>query len=332
MILKCVDQPVPQPPITSLIAYKDQGYAIVEFATPELATACLALDGLPYEGISIGVVRPPTFNPADVPMPSGRPPRLQLDKIGFTPKLGARAIADAMAQGDADANCKVFVGEIPTGVDEEQIKPIFASFGEVKSITISRDPQTNESRGFGYVVFASPEVVPLVCKTINGIKVCDQSIVVRPVAVKQQKPVPVMQGEEMVPFLEESDKARETAAKLLKQAGINTGGQIQKSPPSRILVLKNMVTKEDLENPEDYLDIKADIETECSRFGQVLSVAIPRGESPGVGNVIVEYPNIQQAASAAVSLIGRRFNKRIVRATFMSEASYANKQYNVFRV
>ena len=37
VILKCVDQPVPQPPITSLIAYKDQGYAIVEFATPELA-------------------------------------------------------------------------------------------------------------------------------------------------------------------------------------------------------------------------------------------------------------------------------------------------------
>ncbi|CBK21535.2 RNA binding protein [Blastocystis hominis] len=106
VILKCVDQPVPQPPITSLIAYKDQGYAIVEFATPELATACLALDGLPYEGISIGVVRPPTFNPADVPMPSGRPPRLQLDKIGFTPKLGARAIADAMAQGDNEANCK----------------------------------------------------------------------------------------------------------------------------------------------------------------------------------------------------------------------------------
>ena len=34
---------------------------------------------------------------------------------------------------------------------------------------------------------------------------------------------------------------------LLKQAGLSTGGQIQKSPPSRIVVLKNMVTKEDLE-------------------------------------------------------------------------------------
>ena len=183
---------------------------------------------------------------------------------------------------------------------------------------------------------------------VNGMKVCDQSIVVRPVTVKQA-PTVVLTGDDTVeldpsivaqasmdlpdlkvPFIEESDKARETAAKLLRQAGINTGGQIQKSPPSRIIVLKNMVTKEDLENPEDYLDIKADIETECSRFGQVLSLVIPRGESPGVGNVIVEYPNIQQAASAAVSLIGRRFNKRIIRATFMSETSYANKHYNIY--
>ena len=61
----------------------------------------------------------------------------------------------------------------------------------------------------------------------------------------------------------------------------------------------------------------------------MLSVVIPRGESPGVGNVIVAYPSIQQAASAAVSLIGRRFNKHIVRAAFMSEVAYANKQYNV---
>ena len=77
------------------------------------------------------------------------------------------------------------------------------------------------------------------------------------------------------------------------------------------------------------MDIKADIETECSRFGQVLSMVIPRGESPGVGNVIVEYPSIQQAASAAVSLIGRRFNNHIVRASFMSDTAFVSKQYNV---
>ena len=58
-------------------------------------------------------------------------------------------------------------------------------------------------------------------------------------------------------------------------------------------------------------------------------MVIPRGESPGVGNVIVEYPSSQQAASAAVSLIGRRFNNHIVRASFMSETAFVSKQYNI---
>lgn len=49
-----------------------------------------------------------------------------------------------------------------------------------------------------------------------------------------------------------------------------------------------------------------------------------------MGNVIVEYPSIQQAAGAVVALIGRRFNKHIIRAAFMSETAYANKQYNVY--
>lgn len=311
-----------------------------------MATACLAMDGIPFEGSSIGVVRPTDFNPDDVPPPQGRPPRLHMEKVGYTAKIGSSAIAEAISAG-SDQNCKIFIGDIPMGIEEEQLMLLFSPFGPVKSLTITRDPETHESKGFGYVVYENPDLVPLVCEKMNGIKVCDQSLVVRPAAVKQG-PTMVLAGDQAVeldptiavqatldlpdlktPFIAESNKARDAAAKLLKQAGLSTGGQIQKSPPSRILVLKNMVTRDDLENVEDYLDIKSDIETECSRFGQVLSVVIPRGEDPGVGNVIVEYPSIQQAAGAVVALIGRRFNKHIIRAAFMSETAYANKQYNV---
>lgn len=259
-----MDQEIPQPPITSLIAFKDKYYAVVEFQTPELATACLAMDGMPYEGVSIGVVRPTGFNPDDVPAPVGRPPRLHMEKVGYKPKLGSRAIAEATAAA-SDADCKVFVGNIPEGLEEAQLMPLFTPFGAVKSLTLSRDPTTNESRGFGYVVYENPEVVEVVCKEMSGIKVCDQSLDVRPANVKKTNTV-VMDGDEEVkldptlvaqvqldlpdlkkPILAESDEARSVAAKLLKQAGLSTGGQIQKSPPSRIVVLKNMVTKEDLE-------------------------------------------------------------------------------------
>lgn len=139
----------------------------------------------------------------------------------------------------------------------------------MKSLTITRDPETHESKGFGYVVYKNADLVPVVCEKMNGIKVCDQSLVVRPAAVKQG-PTMVLAGDQAVeldpaiavqatldlpdlktPFIAESNKARDAAAKLLKQAGLSTGGQIQKSPPSRILVLKNMVTRDDLEVRED---------------------------------------------------------------------------------
>ena len=277
-INKCVDQEIAQPPITSLIAFKEQGYAIIELQTPELATACLAMDGIPFElhlkcglssrGSSIGVVRPTDFNPDDVPQPQGRPPRLHMEKVGYTAKIGSSAIAEAMSAG-SDQNCKIFIGDIPAGIEEEQLMLLFSPFGPVKSLTITRDPETHESKGFGYVVYKNADLVPVVCEKMNGIKVCDQSLVVRPAAVKQG-PTMVLAGDQAVeldpaiavqatldlpdlktPFIAESNKARDAAAKLLKQAGLSTGGQIQKSPPSRILVLKNMVTRDDLEVRED---------------------------------------------------------------------------------
>lgn len=238
-----------------------------------MATACLVMDGIPYEGVSIGVIRPTEFNPDDVPAPVGRPPRLHMDKVGYTPKLGARDIAAAVnTQNDND--CKIFVGNLAITITEDQVRDLFSPFGEIKSVVVSRDPQTGESRGFGYVVYSTADIISEVCDKMNGMKICDQSIVVRPAAVKQLQTVVVEDGEAVkidrqvaaeasfeMPdlkgsFIAESNEARKTAAKLLKQAGISTGGAIQKSPPSRIIVLKNMVTKEDLE-------VVFDISLEC---------------------------------------------------------------------
>ena len=189
-----------------------------------------------------------------------------MEKVGYKSKLGQTAISQAISNSvNADADCRVFVGEIPLELDESQLTLVFNPFGTVKSCTITRDAVTQESKGFGYVVFENPDVVPVVCEKLNGIKVLDHSLVIRPATVKKLQTV-VMTGDKAVeldptlvaqskfelpdlktPFIDESNKAREAAAMLLKQAGLRTGGQIQKSPPSRILVLKNMVTRDDLE-------------------------------------------------------------------------------------
>jgi RNA recognition motif-containing protein len=46
---------------------------------------------------------------------------------------------------------KLYVGNLSFTSSEEEIKTLFAQFGEVTSVTIIKDRDTGRSRGFGFV-------------------------------------------------------------------------------------------------------------------------------------------------------------------------------------
>ena len=82
----------------------------------------------------------------------------------------------------------------------------------------------------------------------------------------------------------------------LQVPGLQTGGGLNgpglglpPQPPSEILCLMNMVIPEELEDDEEYEDILEDIKAECSKYGYVRSIEIPRPiegvDVPGVGKV-----------------------------------------------
>lgn len=49
---------------------------------------------------------------------------------------------------------KLFVGQIPKTMEEDDIKPIMEEFGEVKDIKIIRDKETGNHKGIAdYLVF-----------------------------------------------------------------------------------------------------------------------------------------------------------------------------------
>lgn len=54
---------------------------------------------------------------------------------------------------------KIFVGGLPISCTEEEFKEYFEKFGNVVEAHIMSDHQTGISRGFGFVTFASEEVV-----------------------------------------------------------------------------------------------------------------------------------------------------------------------------
>jgi len=63
---------------------------------------------------------------------------------------------------------KLFVGNFPLDVTEEDLQKAFEPFGEVTSITIIKDKFSSESRGFGFVEMHSPVEAQSAMTALNG--------------------------------------------------------------------------------------------------------------------------------------------------------------------
>lgn len=115
---------------------------------------------------------------------------------------------------------------------------------------------------------------------------------------------------------------------------------------TRALQLLNMVTPEELLDNEEYeggcladvltlvecirlisrAEICDDVRAECSKYGQVLALKIPRPtgssrQSAGVGKIFVKFDTIESATNALKALAGRKFSDRTVVTTYFSEVS-----------
>ena len=63
---------------------------------------------------------------------------------------------------------KLFVGGISWNLDSEDLKEAFAEFGEVLSANIIKDRETQKSRGFGFVEFATVEDAAAAKEAMDG--------------------------------------------------------------------------------------------------------------------------------------------------------------------
>lgn len=98
-------------------------------------------------------------------------------------------------------------------------------------------------------------------------------------------------------------------------------------PKTRILVLHNMVSDDDLKSDDDYEGLREEVEEEVRKFGKLLGMKIPRTTSPLVDatalrKIYLEYATIQDAANAERELAGRQFGPNIVHATYHDEMEY----------
>jgi len=103
--------------------------------------------------------------------------------------------------------------------------------------------------------------------------------------------------------------------------------QVRVNPESRVLLLLNMASEDDLESDEDYQEFLSEVKEQCEKYGSVVSVVIPR-HGPGIKRVFVEYDSIGSANSARKALSVLKFDGKTVEATYYNEAEFASKKYD----
>eukprot|EP01114_Cavostelium_apophysatum_P007194 TRINITY_DN1903_c0_g1_i1.p1 TRINITY_DN1903_c0_g1~~TRINITY_DN1903_c0_g1_i1.p1 ORF type:complete len:613 (+),score=125.13 TRINITY_DN1903_c0_g1_i1:161-1999(+) len=82
---------------------------------------------------------------------------------------------------------KLFIGMIPKSADEEAVRTLFSPYGEIESISILRDPSTQESRGCGFVKYRLREDAINAINTLNNYKWEGNTLVVKFAETEQQK-------------------------------------------------------------------------------------------------------------------------------------------------
>ncbi|XP_020279294.1 MKI67 FHA domain-interacting nucleolar phosphoprotein-like [Pseudomyrmex gracilis] len=68
----------------------------------------------------------------------------------------------------------IYLGHIPHGFYEDQIKDYFKQFGTVTRVRVARSKKTGKSRGYGYIEFLVPEVAKVAAESMNNYLMCNR--------------------------------------------------------------------------------------------------------------------------------------------------------------
>ncbi|PHH54611.1 Splicing factor U2AF 50 kDa subunit [Ceratocystis fimbriata CBS 114723] len=280
---------------------KDGSFAIVEFRESNDATVALTLDGTLMEdsGTENG-----DANGASAGLSIRRP------KDYIVPDYiddGSRE-RGVVSNVVPDSPNKISICNVAPYFTEEQVTELLVSFGEIKSFVLVRDRHTEESRGVAFCEYADSSSTDIAIQGLNGMELGDKKLRVQ----KASCGITQVAGIEMG----------------ISAMSMLAGTTAVQPDETRVLQLLNMVTPEELLDNEDYEEICEDVHEECSKFGTISELKIPRPtsgsskQSPGVGKIYVKFETKEAAGKALRALAGRKFSDRTVITTFFPEENF----------
>ncbi|KAJ3129312.1 hypothetical protein HK098_001724 [Nowakowskiella sp. JEL0407] len=282
----------PGNPVISCQINHEKNYAFVEFRSNEEATAGMAFDGMSFKGNPVKIRRPKDYQP---------------------PAEGEAAapavyVPGVVSTNVLDSDNKIFIGGLPAYLNEEQVMELLRAFGELRAFNLVKDTGSNLSKGYAFCEYLDPNITDIACQGLNGMDLADKKLIVQRASIGANKDkLPTYTGPPPTALLPP---------------------QPQSLDPSRVVMLLNMVTNDEVADDELWQETMEDTREECQRFGTVLNVTVPRpinGErSQWVGKVFVQFETVEEATAAIKALGGRSFASRTVVAAYFPEDRFTS--------
>jgi len=83
---------------------------------------------------------------------------------------------------------KLFIGKLSFDTSEKTLSDLFGQYGEVTSVAVIMDKQTNQSRGFAFVEMPNIKAAQDAIKGLDGKEVDGRNIVVSAAKEREAKP------------------------------------------------------------------------------------------------------------------------------------------------
>mmetsp|Transcript_27726 Transcript_27726/g.27953 ORF Transcript_27726/g.27953 Transcript_27726/m.27953 type:complete len:167 (+) Transcript_27726:107-607(+) len=86
--------------------------------------------------------------------------------------------AAAMLQKSTVVNesSRIYVGSLHYEISEANVRTLFASFGNITSIGMSREPGTTRSKGFCFIEYDNPQSAEAAIATMNGFELAGRKV------------------------------------------------------------------------------------------------------------------------------------------------------------
>ncbi|XP_052440791.1 splicing factor U2AF 65 kDa subunit isoform X2 [Carassius gibelio] len=279
---------------------QDKNFAFLEFRSVDETTQAMAFDGIIFQAQSLKIRRPHDYQPL---------PGMSENPSVYVPGVVSTVVPDSIH--------KLFIGGLPNYLNDDQVKELLTSFGPLKAFNLVKDSATGLSKGYAFCEYVDVNINDQAIAGLNGMQLADKKLLVQRASVGAKNATMTSINE--IPV-------------TLQVPGLMTNPMVQMGGiPTEVLCLMNMVAPEELLDDEEYEEIVEDVREECSKYGQVKSIEIPRPvdglEVPGTGKIFVEFTSVFDSQKAMQSLTGRKFANRVVVTKYCDPDAYHRRDF-----